>query len=174
MSFDMSDYKTVEQRILDFRTKHPDGTLSSRFLGIETTESGQFVVVEAAAYRDPDDTRPGIGLAWCAVPGLTPYTKNSELQNAETAARGRAIVAVGASDAKASRDEIQQVRDAPDRLPTQERNELRGYLKSLPDEEMQIASAWLLEHEVPSLKRPGITRAQAKALEAAIGAHDDA
>lgn len=117
MSFDLGDYNTVEQRILDFRDKHPDGSLSSRFLGVESTDAGQFVVVEAAAHRTPEDTHPGIGLAWCHVPGLTPYTRNSELQNAETAARGRAIVAVGASDAKASRDEIQHVRNEPPEPP---------------------------------------------------------
>ena len=46
------------------------------------------------------------------VPGLTPYTKNSELQNAETSAWGRALVAVLAADTKegvASADEVLQI-----------------------------------------------------------------
>ena len=68
-----------------------------------------FIVYYAAAYRTPDDQRPGIGAAWEAFPGQTPYTANSELMNAETSAQGRAIIAALASDSKrgvASREEI--------------------------------------------------------------------
>jgi hypothetical protein len=48
-------------------------------------------------------------MAWEVFPGRTPYTRGSELQNAETSAWGRAIIAVGASDSKrgiASREEV--------------------------------------------------------------------
>jgi hypothetical protein len=71
--------------------------------------------VKAYAYRTPDDQRPGTGLAWEPCPGKTPYTKDSELQNAETSAIGRAIIMVGASDAKkvASANEVRN-RQAPD------------------------------------------------------------
>ena len=68
-----------------------------------------FIVYVAGAWRTPDDPRPGIGIAWEPYPGQTPYTAGSELQNAETSAWGRAIIAVGASDAKrgiASREEV--------------------------------------------------------------------
>jgi hypothetical protein len=49
----------------------------------------------AYAYRTPDDGRPGIGTAWEPVPGRTPYTRGSEVQNLETSAWGRAIAALG-------------------------------------------------------------------------------
>jgi hypothetical protein len=68
-----------------------------------------FIVYYSAAYRTPDDQRPGIGAAWETFPGHTPYTANSELMNAETSAQGRAIVAALASDSKrgvSSREEI--------------------------------------------------------------------
>jgi hypothetical protein len=68
-----------------------------------------WVIFTAAAYRNPEDSRPGMGTAWEPVPGKTPYTRGSELQNAETAAWGRAIVAVLAADTKrgiASREEV--------------------------------------------------------------------
>ena len=62
----------------------------------------------------PDDPRPGHGTAWEPVPGPTKFTRDSEIQNAETAAWGRAIVAVLAADTKkiASRQEVQN-RAAP-------------------------------------------------------------
>lgn len=107
------DYNTVAERISEFRMKFPDGSLQpadlARPFTIETVNGGQCFVVVAAAYRTADDTRPGIGMAYEPVPGATPFTRGSELQNAETAAWGRAIVAVLAADTKkgiASRDEV--------------------------------------------------------------------
>jgi hypothetical protein len=81
-----------------------------------------FIVYAAAAYREPGDPRPGIGMAWEPFPGRTPYTAASELMNAETSAWGRAIQAVLASDAKkgvASREEVRNRRaEREDGLPT--------------------------------------------------------
>lgn len=104
------DYNDVASRIQEFRTKHPEGTLSQVSLEFKEFGGKSWVIYTAAAYRAPDDQRPGIGTAWEQVPGRTPYTKDSELQNAETAAWGRALIAVGAADAKkgiASQEEIQ-------------------------------------------------------------------
>jgi hypothetical protein len=78
-----------------------------------------WVVFTAAAYRTPDDLRPGIGTAWEPVPGKTPFTRDSEVQNAETAAWGRAIVAALAGDTKkgiASAEEVRN-RRAPNEEP---------------------------------------------------------
>lgn len=110
--FDMGDYKEVALRIQDFRLMFPEGTIQSE---IVPTGFDGFITVKAYAYRSADDARPGTGLAWEPVPGKTPYTKDSELQNAETSAIGRAIIMVGASDAKrvASANEIRN-RQAPD------------------------------------------------------------
>jgi len=111
-SFDMGDYKEVAERIRDFRQQFPDGTLQSEV--IPSPVDG-FVLVKGYAYRYPDDQRPGTGLAWEKVPGATPYTRDSEIMNAETSAWGRAIIAVGASDAKrvASANEVRN-RQTPD------------------------------------------------------------
>jgi hypothetical protein len=111
-SFDMGDYKEVAERIQDFRAMFPEGTLQSEV--IPSPVDG-FVLVKGYAFRTADDQRPGIGLAWEPVPGKTPYTRDSEIMNAETSAWGRAIIAVGASDAKrvASANEVRN-RQAPD------------------------------------------------------------
>jgi hypothetical protein len=110
--FDMGDYKEVAERIQDFRAAFPDGSIQAE---IVPSPFDGFVAVKAFAYRTPDDPRPGTGLAWEPVPGKTPYTRDSELQNAETSAIGRAIIMVGASDAKrvASANEVRN-RQAPD------------------------------------------------------------
>ena len=110
----LSDYVDVPARIAEFRAKFPDGSLQPADLTqpyrVETIADRTYVVVVAAAYRTPDDPRPGIGMAYEQFPGRTPYTRDSELQNAETSAWGRAIVAALAADTKrsvASREEVQ-------------------------------------------------------------------
>src|SRR5208282_5946696 len=98
----LSDYVTVAQRIALFRERHPEGCLRpvnpAEPYTILTVGDKVFVVYSAAAYRTPDDPMPGVGVAWEAFPGKTPYTRDSELMNAETSAWGRAIVAVLAGD----------------------------------------------------------------------------
>lgn len=118
----LSDYNDVPARIADFRAKHPGGSLQPANpdvpYKIEQIGERFYIVVVAAAYRTPDDPRPGIGMAYEQWPGKTPYTRDSELQNAETSAWGRAIVAVLAADTKkgiASQEEVRnrQADNAP-------------------------------------------------------------
>lgn len=113
MAFDLKDYVDVKARINIFREKYPTGSLQPANLDkpytIEKIGDKTFIVFVAAAYRTPDDPKPGIGSAMEPIPGLTPYTKNSELMNAETSAWGRAIVAALAVDRLetiASADEV--------------------------------------------------------------------
>jgi hypothetical protein len=113
-AFNLADYNTVAERIAEFRTKHPEGSLQSEITELPPAFAEHFIAVKAFAYRTPDDSRPGVGLAWEPVEGKTSFTRDSELQNAETAAWGRAIVAVLAADTKkgiASRDEVQARRE---------------------------------------------------------------
>ena len=102
MSFDLNNYVDVAERIRTFRDRHPEGSLQpaniDRPYTIETIDGRTFIVYVACAYRSPEDTRPGIGCAWEPFPGTSPFVKNSELQNAETSAWGRAIVACLAAD----------------------------------------------------------------------------
>ena len=111
------DYIDVAERIVEFRTKHPEGSLQQVTLDFKEVAGGWWVVYTAAAYRTPEDPRPGIGTAWEPVPGKTNFTRDSELQNAETAAWGRAIVAALAADTKrgiASAEEVRNRQDQPD------------------------------------------------------------
>ena len=113
-------YKDVAERIVEFRDKYPNGSLVQVALEFVRDFGGKdWVVYTAAAYRTPDDTRPGIGTAWEPVPGPTNFTRDSETQNAETAAWGRAMVATLAVDAKiiASRQEVENRSDPTDDLP---------------------------------------------------------
>ena len=113
--FDLGDYIDVPARIAEFRSKHPEGSLQpadpSQPFRVLTIGDQTYVVVVAAAYRTPEDPRPGIGMAYEQWPGRTPYTKDSELQNAETSAWGRAIVAALAADTKRGIASAEDVRN---------------------------------------------------------------
>lgn len=110
-----SGYIDVASRIAEFRAKHPEGSLQpadpSKPFEILTIGQDVFVVVVAAAYRSADDQRPGIGMAYEPYPGRTPYTRGSELQNAETSAWGRAIVAALAADTNKGVASYEEVRN---------------------------------------------------------------
>jgi hypothetical protein len=105
------DYIDVAARIVEFRTKHPEGSFQQVSLDFKEVAGKWYVIYTAAAYRAPDDERPGIGTAWEPVPGKTNFTRDSELQNAETAAWGRAIVASLAADTKRGVASAQEVRN---------------------------------------------------------------
>jgi hypothetical protein len=120
----LGDYVDVPTRIAEFRSKHPEGSLQPANLAepyrIETIGDRTYIVVVIAAYRTPEDTRPGIGMAYEQWPGKTPYTRDSELQNAETSAWGRAIVAALAADTKKGIASAEEVRNRrADEAPVQ-------------------------------------------------------
>lgn len=128
MAFDrrgLADYVEVNERIVKFYEKYPDGSLQSEV--IEHTESR--VAVKAYAYRTADDARPGIGHSWLNIPGSTPYTRGSELENAETSAWGRALAALGFEVKRgiASREEVENkqagVAQEGERLPRKQQGD---------------------------------------------------
>lgn len=114
----LDGYVDVAERIRLFRDRYPEGSLQPANLAtpweIVTVGEKTFLVYIAAAYRHPDDPRPGIGMAWEPFPGRTPYTKDSELMVAETSAWGRAIKAALLDDRSkvASLDEVRARRSA--------------------------------------------------------------
>lgn len=173
--FDLSGYNTVPERILEFRAKYPEGMLrpadpTDPFRMIDVGDL-VFVAYTAAAYRHPDDTSPGIGCAWEPVPGPTKFTRNSELQNAETAAWGRAIIAVGAADAKkgiATATDVQNRMAEEDWYQSPEYAEQQAipglrssvqaaidkYIGNPADEDRASAlKAFFEEHNLPPVKR---------------------
>jgi hypothetical protein len=106
--FDASDYVDVAERIRMFSAKFPEGSLQSE---VKIVEGG--ALAKAYAYRNPDDQRPGIGHAFEPIPGKTPFTRDSEVMNAETSAWGRAIVALGFETKKiVSADEVRNRTDS--------------------------------------------------------------
>jgi hypothetical protein len=132
----LDDYNEVAHRIQEFRDRYPEGSLSGDWR-LERVGDQAYLAYRAEAYRTPDDAAPGVGCAWELVPGRTNFTRGSELQNAETSAWGRAIIACGAADAKkgiASREEVQLQRTAT-KIPGPGHERLRyGTVVATPDD----------------------------------------
>lgn len=126
------DYIDVSSRLMDMREKFPDLTMQQVKMEFVQIAGKDWVVYTAAAYRTPDDQRPGIGTAWEPIPGPTPYTKDSEVQNAETAAWGRALVAIGAST-KAGIASMEEVTNRSGNAPVREPGEYRGGQRQVPN-----------------------------------------
>jgi hypothetical protein len=128
-------------------------------------EGKKWVIGRAYAYRTPDDPRPGIGTAWEIVPGTTPFTRGSEIQNLETSAWGRAIGALGIGiDASiATLDEVQQAK---------ERSKVMHTTEAIPDDPWQTQT----DTPAPSYRAPTkgssmypATPGQVKAIHAILG-----
>lgn len=112
----LDDYVDVAERLRLFHDAYPNGSLqpldpSQPFRVIEVAGETRLVYA-AAAYRQPDDPRPGVGIAWETLPGRTPYTRGSELMVAETSAWGRALASLGIATKRsiASRQEVAAAR----------------------------------------------------------------
>ena len=111
------DYIDVATRIVEFREKFPQGSLQPwekpyvEKVEMPDGKIKSFMVYSAAAYRSPEDKLPGVGYAWEPIPGPTNFTRDSELQNAETAAWGRAMVAALAVDTKKGIASSEEVRN---------------------------------------------------------------
>ena len=115
----LKDYTYVKQRIVLFYARHPDGRLVTDSAWVSVDDDVPRIWVRAYAYRTPDDPHPGVGHSWMVLPGTTPYTKGSEIENTETSAWGRAIGAlgIGIGESIASADEIAAKEGQTDRQP---------------------------------------------------------
>lgn len=157
-----TNYNEVKDRLREFFAKYPEGSLQQVSVQVFDLAGTTFLAYTAAAYRHPDDERPGQGTAWEVVPGLTNYTRNSELQNAETSAWGRAIVAVGAADAQkgiATAEDVQwrqaeaEQREAEEQAVGGLRSSIIAAIDKLDDEAKAALKDWIKAENLPPVRR---------------------
>lgn len=137
MSYKQDDnYIEVAERIEKFYEEYPDGRLVCDVppMGFKFGDK-DFIGIHAKAYRSKDDPFPGDGLAWEPVPGTTPFTRNSELMNAQTAAIGRAIVSCGllASRKIASAEEVRNRKAEQDVPEPKEKAPAKPKVDGIPE-----------------------------------------
>lgn len=134
--FSLDDYVPVSERIAKFYEAHPEGRIETEYRGIEEVGGKTFVVVAATVWRDKSQAlhwAAATGLAWEPFPGPTPFTRDSELMNAETSAVGRALANAGIEVRRgiSSREDVQNRRQEPSWEP-EAINNINGRLELLP------------------------------------------
>ena len=95
---DLSNYVDVATRIKLLVEKYPSASINCT--PPKVIEVAGHVFIEVTAHVDTNATsdenaRTATATAWEPFPGKTPYTRDSEMMNAETSAIGRAIGALG-------------------------------------------------------------------------------
>jgi hypothetical protein len=119
--FDLGDYVEVRDRIRILYELFPQARIETDYTLTSEPDDKPKVICRAFVYRKPEDERPaGHGTSWLYLPGTTPYTRGSEVENAETSAVGRAIGMLGILIDKsiATSNEIENKReDAPKQTP---------------------------------------------------------
>lgn len=93
--FNLDNYIPVSDRIDTWHEKYPEGRIVSDPPILREVNGRWFVEVTSRVYRDVLDSVPCQASAWEPLPGSTPFTRDSEMMNAETAAIGRALAAAG-------------------------------------------------------------------------------
>jgi hypothetical protein len=177
----LADYVDVKERIKLFYATYPDGRLVTAEVRFpEPMDDMPRVSVEAHAYRTPDDPLPGKGWSWMVLPGSTPYTKGSELENTETSAWGRAIGALGIGIDKsiASKDEVEAKAGEESRVPAPERTDDGGLIgivekgtsKDSDLELRETPDGWAIGFKLKANGRGGIKVIARDALAQAIAA----
>jgi len=107
MAFDLSNYETVEDRLVRFWEDHPNGRVATELV----IQDGDQVIFKAAIYFDAADPIPrSTGFAE-ELRGSSPVNKTSHLENCETSAIGRALANCGYATRgkRASREEMGKV-----------------------------------------------------------------
>jgi len=129
---DLKGYIEVKERIAAFIEKYPEGSLQAEIHLL----NDDVVVMKEYAYRTADDARPGVGWSSLQIPGSTPYTLGSEIENCETSAWGRAIAALGfkVDNSIASQDEVANKRQQANR-------EVARFAQDRPDASKAFGSA---------------------------------
>jgi hypothetical protein len=85
------DYVEVADRIAEWYARHPEGRITTELVEMTNDRA----VMKAYVFRDVNPEPAGVGHSYLSIPGSTPFTRGSELENAETSAVGRALVMAG-------------------------------------------------------------------------------
>ena len=128
---DLSNYVDVPTRFAMALERWPELRLVENRPEVITLGDKTFIAVTVQAWRTPDDPIPAQATAWEPMPGLTPFTKNSEMMNASTSALGRVLgfmMSFGPKMASAEEVRNRQQTSAPATLVKQPQNAPRQAL----------------------------------------------
>jgi hypothetical protein len=163
---DLSNYVDVPTRFAAALERWPELRIVENRPEVITVGDKVFIAVTVQAWRTPDDPIPAQGTAWEPIPGLTPFTKNSEMMNASTSALGRVLgfmMSFGPKMASAEEVRNRQQTNAPATLvrqPEKPRTASLGANSSNAPTPAQMNLLRALDHQGPAPE----TKAEASRL----------
>ena len=112
---DLSNYVDVATRIKLLLEKYPNASIVCDVPKVVQIDGHTFIEVVARIQCNGEVDRFAEATAWEPFPGKTPYTRDSEMMNAETSAIGRAIGAlgIGLTGSMATANEVANRQGAP-------------------------------------------------------------
>ena len=163
---DLTNYVDVPTRFAMALERWPELRIIENRPEVITVGDKTFIAVTVQAWRTPEDPISCQATAWEPIPGLTPFTKNSEMMNASTSALGRVLgfmMSFGPKMASAEEVRNRQETSAPATLVKQPQNAPRqslGANASNAPSEAQLKYLRGLNYEGPAPE----TRAECTAL----------
>ena len=163
---DLSNYVDVPTRFAMALERWPELRIIENRPEVITVGDKTFIAVTVQAWRTPEDPISCQATAWEPIPGLTPFTKNSEMMNASTSALGRVLgfmMSFGPKMASAEEVRNRQQTSAPATLvrqPEKPRTQALGANASNAPSEAQLKYLRGLNYEGPAPE----TRAECTAL----------
>ena len=128
---DLTNYVDVPTRFAMALERWPELRIIENRPEVITVGDKTFIAVTVQAWRTPEDPISCQATAWEPIPGLTPFTKNSEMMNASTSALGRVLgfmMSFGPKMASAEEVRNRQETSAPATLVKQPQNAPRQAL----------------------------------------------
>lgn len=118
MSFNLDGYVDVPTRLKELIERYPNASVVADPPCIRDIDGRSFIEVTVTIHCNDEHNRMSRASAWEAFPGKTPYTKDSEMMNAETSATGRAcgLLGIGLKSSVASLDEVRNRRHSSEQL----------------------------------------------------------
>ena len=133
MAFDLSNYETVEDRLVRFWADHPDGRIATTLVA----QDGDQVIFRAEVFFEYLDTLPKATGYAEEIRGSSPVNKTAHIENAETSSIGRCLANAGYAThgKRPSREEMSKVsRTSSEAAPSGNFATPKqiGFLKGLP------------------------------------------
>ena len=107
MAFDLSNYETVEDRLVRFWADHPNGRIATSLIA----QDGDQVIFRAEVFFEFIDQWPKATGYAEEIRGSSPVNKHAHIENAETSAIGRCLANAGYAThgKRPSREEMSKV-----------------------------------------------------------------
>ena len=155
MKVDLSQYVTVNERIIKFYEQYEAGRIITELV----SWSEGVIVMKATCYRNNGEVPASTGYAY-EVEGSSYINKTSALENCETSAVGRALANLGIEIKKsvASKEEVEQAVHKQELLKQEESQPIPQEVKDLYQQ--VFGSIDDLEMNIKVMQKKGFTYAE--------------